>query len=214
MEQASSFSLESDTTKHVFAQVRAGCEVAADQLFTAARDYLRRTAKNVVDSDIRGQISESDLIQDALILANQSFDKFDGETGYQFAAWLRRIFVNNLISQYRAFRHTKKRDLAIERRIDAGDVPGDLIATTSSETPSRVAIENEEHKILAAAMGTLSKEHRKVIELRHREHLPFKDIGERMNRTTDAARVLWYRAFKQLTKSINQVPPEGNCLRS
>ena len=194
-----------EAAEQLFDEARGGCEVAMDRLFKAARDYLRMAARNAVDSDVRGQFSESDLVQETLMAANRGFAKFDGQTEQQFLSWLRRIFVNNLLNQYRAFRKTAKRDRSKERSIDGGLVANEMIATARSDSPSQLAIANEEQQLLDAALLTLSKEYREVIELRHREHLSFAEIGARLSRSSDAARMLWYRAFEQLSAAIERM---------
>ena len=60
---------------------------------------------------------------------------------------------------------------------------------------------------LDQALARLPPEYREVILLRHREELPFAEIGRRMNRSADAARMLWSRAFNRLAEELDDTSP-------
>ena len=51
---------------------------------------------------------------------------------------------------------------------------------------------------LAEALANLSDDHREVIVLRNLEQLAWNEVARRMERSVDAARMLWTRALKQL----------------
>ena len=54
---------------------------------------------------------------------------------------------------------------------------------------------------LSDAIANLSAEQREVIILRHVQGLPFKEIGERLNKTSGAVRMLWMRAIEKLRET-------------
>jgi RNA polymerase sigma-70 factor (ECF subfamily) len=58
--------------------------------------------------------------------------------------------------------------------------------------------------VLADALAALSPDHREVIILRNIEELDWPEIGRKTNRTSDAARVLWALALKQLRPLIEE----------
>lgn len=189
---------------------RAGCSTSQEELFTAARQYLGFLARNAIDSDLRGQLSESDLVQDTLLAAQKGLTSLRCETVPQFAAWLRRIFANNLLNRYRSLRLTAKRDTSRDQSIDAGHVPETSLADyRMSESVSGVAMAKEEQALLRVALTQLNDDHRRAIELRHRDNLTFAEIGERMGRSADAARMLWYRAFQELTTHFRKLDADA-----
>ena len=59
---------------------------------------------------------------------------------------------------------------------------------------------------LARAMERLPPDYRQVITLRHEQQLTFEEIGQQMQRTANAARMLWLRAIECLQKEMG-VPP-------
>jgi RNA polymerase sigma factor (sigma-70 family) len=69
-------------------------------------------------------------------------------------------------------------------------------------TPGSQAIAEEEAAALEAAMSRLPDDYREVIQLRNWQALAFKEIGERMGRSADATRKLWYRAILQLQQEM------------
>jgi RNA polymerase sigma-70 factor (ECF subfamily) len=50
----------------------------------------------------------------------------------------------------------------------------------------------------------LPEDYREVLILRHCEGLPFNDIGQRMERSSGAVRMLWLRAIGQLRERMNE----------
>ncbi len=189
----------------VLHQAVAGCSQSRERCLRRLALYLRNAARDIIDSDIRGHFSASDLVQETLLAADRAFVTFQGESNAQFAAWLRRILANTLLNRYRAFRYTAKREASKERSIDAGLVPAALLATNPEESPSRIAIIKEEHQLLNGALEQLTDEYRRVIIMRHRESLTFSQIGQSLGRSPDAVRMLWYRAFQQLSAIIESM---------
>ena len=65
----------------------------------------------------------------------------------------------------------------------------------------------ERVKLFHEILKELSPEHAEIIRLRNLEQLPFKVIGERMERSEDAANKLWYRAMVKFEEKLKQ---DGN----
>jgi RNA polymerase sigma-70 factor (ECF subfamily) len=64
----------------------------------------------------------------------------------------------------------------------------------------------EQAEALARALERLPADYRKVLAYRHDEQLTFEEIGQRMQRTANAARMLWLRAVERLQQEMG-VPP-------
>jgi RNA polymerase sigma-70 factor (ECF subfamily) len=183
-------------------QAKNGDREAMGQLLEASRDYLREVAGANLAEDVRAKLSVSDLVQDTLFDAQQSFDQFQGTSAGELLAWLRKILINNLLNHYRKYRATQKRCLARETALANA---GTRLVYAEDETPSEVCMRQEEASLLTQALAELPEDHQQVIRLRHREGLSFPEIGERMDRSADAARMLWYRAFDRLSSEIEQL---------
>lgn len=181
-------------------RAKGGCRTTLGELLEEARCYLHGLAHAAIDSDIQGKLSASDLVQETLIDAHHDFANFQGTDTRQLLAWLRRILVNNLLNHYRRLRKTRKRDVSRERN----GLNIDQFATSDRETPSAAAITQEEQIVLDEELACLPVHYRQVIELRHREQLSFVAIAEQLGKSPDAVRMIWYRAFDQLSRALER----------
>ena len=184
------------------ASLRAGSGLLEtfDESLAACRNYLLLIADAEVDADLRAKVGASDLVQETLLDAKLGHEQFDGSTHAQFLAWLRGILLNKITDAGRHYNGTQKRRLAREVSLDRdlGSRVRDNLADPTAETPSRLVCKDERAESFARAMAELSEEHRLVIMLRNWEQHSFAEIGQRMNRSAEAARKLWSRAIEKL----------------
>lgn len=178
-----------------------GCSAAKEELFVAARHFLTPIARHELDSAFRVRVGESDLIQETLVLANAGLDRFKGSTDREFEAWLRSIFINCMLNHYRA-NLAQRRSIAREKILPA-ELGGDTDTKEQpDQDPSQIAIAKEERDILQRAVSKLPPIQQDVLRLRHQERKEFGEIGQRIERSAEAARKLWYRAFKEVTRLV------------
>ena len=182
-------------TRDLIHRAQGGSVEALGVLWQVCRQYLLMLANQNVASDLRPKVAPSDLVQETFLEAQRDFHQFDGTSRRQLLAWLSKLLINNLLNHQRMFRQAKMRQLsrevvldsAIERSEPAiGDLPLDVI------------IRQEDEARLKAALERLSDDHRRVLRLRHQENRSFEEIGRLMNRSPEAARLLWYRAVNKM----------------
>lgn len=186
-------------------RAQQGDTKARETLLEQYRPYLLLLARTQVESWMQAKVDPSDLVQQSLIDAYQDLAAFRGSTEPQWRAWLKQILVNNAYDVARRLNAAKRRQGA-EQRIDpaadsqvAGlDVPAD------EASPSRVAVQQEDHDRLIGAIAQLSPEHQQVIILRNLDRLPFDEIAEQMGRTRPAVQMLWTRALRKLEALLNR----------
>jgi RNA polymerase sigma-70 factor (ECF subfamily) len=173
-----------------------GSPDAEAELLERYRPYLLVIANDKLDSDLRPRMAASDLVACTIVEAHRDLDAFAGDEK-KLRAWLRRILLNNLAD-------ARRRENARRRRKDReepnGRAPDDIPSDTPS--PSERAVAAEELAALDAALGRLSDEHRRVIELRNKDGLPFADVAAALDKSVDAARQLWRRAFRNLKREM------------
>ncbi len=182
----------------LLADANAGDSVAQHKLVEHCRSYLMAVARSQLDPGLRTKEAVSDVVQETLVRAQQRLYRFEGTQESELFAWLRRILVNHVTDVRRKYRGSDKRDIARESGLQAA------MAALDSATPGRAAIATEQIQRLRVALAGLSEDYRQVISLRNWECHSFAEIGQRMSRSTDAARMLWTRAVKQLGEVMGE----------
>jgi RNA polymerase sigma-70 factor (ECF subfamily) len=190
------------------AAARAGSREALGQVLETFRGYLLLVADRELDAGLRAKGGASDLVQDTFLEAQRDFGCFHGDSTDELRAWLRRLLVNNVANFTRQYRDRAKRDIRREVRLEAGGSSHERGAGLVADilSPSGQALEHEQAEALAQAMQRLPPDYRQVLALRHEQKLTFEQIGQRMERTANAARMLWLRAVERLQKEMG-VPP-------
>ncbi|GGP80482.1 RNA polymerase sigma factor [Streptomyces melanogenes] len=148
---------------------------------------LRRTHDRPLSEDLTG---------DVFVRALARISAFTWR-GSDFGAWLATIARNRLLDHYKSARHQREtptsdmhdHDVAVE---DIGEQVSDDLTRTS------VLAE------LRTALAGLTPGQRECLWLRYWHDLSFREIGERMNRSTNAAKVLKERALQNLSTPENR----------
>jgi len=184
---------------------RAGSRSALGQMLEASRHYLLWVARREMDPALQTKGGASDLVQETFLEAHRDFGRFQGETEADFLAWLRRLLLNNLYNFSRRYRETGKRSLEHEVSLNhaQGDEskPTELAAATDS--PCEAAMDQELAAVVQAALERLPPDYRQVIALWQEEGRTFQDIGAQMQRSANAARMLWVRAIQHLQEELD-----------
>lgn len=179
---------------------RGGNIQALGVLLEAFRPYLLAIARRGLPTPLRGKCDGADVVQETLLEAHRGFAGFDGADGDDLRVWLRGILKHNLADLIRRYRDASKRSISRERSLDAGLECGDFSAGAVDPypTPSSASIERETIGAVREAMSRLPADERAVIVLRHFESLPFQEVGQRLDRSPEAARKLCSRALDRL----------------
>ncbi|MBI2824522.1 MAG: sigma-70 family RNA polymerase sigma factor [Planctomycetia bacterium] len=179
---------------------RAGSNEALGDLFVVCRDYLLLVANTELDRDLRAKVGASDVVQDALVEAQCSFDRFHGDDRLQLLAWLRAILLHKLSNAHRHYSRTSKRNVA--REVSWDDLPGDgaLDVALDDSSPSKLFRVGEAQDAVRHVLNGLPEPLRRVIELRNWDRRTFAEIGRELGYTTEGARKLWFRAITILQR--------------
>ena len=187
----------------VVQQARAGSLDARNELLASVRSYLLLIADQELDSQLQARIGPSDLVQSALLLAEQNLDRFRGDSRAQLLAWLREILKNEMTTAWRTHLGTAKRDARRDVRT-CSESRAVLPVTDPAPTPGTTASLNEEATALRNAISRLPTDQRQAVLLRNWERLSFDELGNRLNRSADAAKKLWSRAVLRLQEELKR----------
>ena len=195
----------------LLAQVRQASGEGLGALLELYRDYLGVLARARLGARLRGVVNPSDLVQQTFLEACRDFGQFEGTTGAQWRAWLRRILAHNLAALVERHVQARKRDVRRQVSLDQRPAgpggsaagPGAALASPGS-SPSAQARRHEATAVLADRLARLPAADREVLRLRNLEGLPFEEVARRMGRTPGAARVLWVRALDRLRRLLKE----------
>ena len=175
-----------------------GSEEDLGFLLENTRKYLLYLANRELDDQLRGKVGPSDIVQETFLQAKAAFGSFQCGNEHEVRAWLRKILLNKLADTRRDFQQAAKRNIRRERPLWGVTHEAVRQSQDSHDSPSQLAIAEEETIALRCLIDHLPSDYQQVIRLRNWERLPFREIGRRMERSEDAARKLWFRAIDRL----------------
>ncbi|HZU36752.1 MAG TPA: sigma-70 family RNA polymerase sigma factor, partial [Gemmataceae bacterium] len=181
-------------------EARRGSTEALGRALDHCRAYLLLVANQDLPGDLRAKVGASDLVQQTFLEAQQDFAQFHGHSADELLAWLRQLLRNNLTNITRHYRDTDKRQ--VSREVSLTDTPAhDLLHALADDgaSPSKNLQAREQDTAVRQAIERLPEPYRQVIEWRNYEELAFEEIGQRLERSAEAARKLWMRAIDQLS---------------
>jgi len=165
------------------------------QVLDAFRHYLLAVARRKIDPGLSPKAGASDLVQDTLLEAQRDFASFHGESEADMLAWVRKLLLNNLSNFHRRYRGSAKRSVVREVGIEAATFHSSC--AQSFLNPGTSAENEDEIRLLREHIARLPPAHNRVLSLWN-DGLSFDEIGLAMERSTDAARMLWMRAVERL----------------
>jgi RNA polymerase sigma-70 factor (ECF subfamily) len=179
-------------------RARGGSADALNLLYERSAARLLGYIRARLGRDLRARAESRDILQAALLKSVKNLDAFRGQDPRAFQAWLARI-AEHEIRDRADHQHRQRRDAAREVPLeDEAPVP----ALTRSAL-SRILLD-ERARRLEQALDTLPPDHRQVILMRKFEELSFAEIGARLGRSEDAARMLFARAMTTLTLALSE----------
>lgn len=177
------------------------------QAMEACRQYLLLVANDEIGADLRTKTGASDVVQETFLQAQIVRDSFRGRTSAELLAWLRQILLNKVFNLGRHYRHTAKRRLGLEVRIDAPS--GATCLKAGAPSPSEQAVRREQELALAQALDRLPDHYRQAVVWRHHEGLSFEEIADRLGGSAEAARKVWARGVERLQREVEGGPSAG-----
>jgi len=178
---------------------RDGDPEAMGRVLELFRDYLLLVANKELEPDLRAKLGGSDLVQETFLGAQRDLASFRGQSEMEWRLWLRGILVHLLANHRRQYRSTSKR--RVDREVPLATSPR-CDWPASSPSPSTNLAAQETESALMSALDCLAENHRNVVLWRHRDRLPFEEVGRRLGVSAEAARKCWERALRALRKEL------------
>ncbi|HCO96856.1 MAG TPA: hypothetical protein DIU00_23440 [Phycisphaerales bacterium] len=192
-----------DKTRELVALAKDGDESAISQLWTVYGARIHWIMRLRIGRELRSKLESVDLTQEALLSALRDLENFTYKNEGDFLRWISTIAENRLRDNLDKM-HAEKRDIRKEIRLgkpDANTVSKSAVSFTPIEvtTPSVIMSRKEELEKLEKAIDKLRPEYKEVIVLSKIEGLSYKEIADRLDRSSEAVRKLISRAMAALT---------------
>lgn len=204
----------SEMTQELVVEAKKGDARALEALYRRHVERVHTIVRLRLGRELRSKLDSWDVVQTVLLVSLRDLHQFEYKTEGGFINWLSRI-VENRIRDKLDYYHAAKRDLAVERPLNAtalGLSTADGAAALPDKresTPSQNVRVREELATLERALDTLSPEHREVVILAKYEALSYREIGDRLGKSPDAVRMLLARALSDLSR----IPGSGRTSR-
>ena len=198
-----------DKTRHLVALAQDGGESALNQLCKVYSARVLWIIRLRMGAELRSKLESMDLVQDVLMSALKDLGNFKYKTEGDFLRWLSRIAENRLRGHLHRL-HANKRDIRKEVQLNGyrPTVEDSFVAAldaVDTTTPSAIMSKREELDKLAKAIDVLKPEYRQVIVLTKIEGLSYKEIGEKLGKSSEAVRKLVSRALEELISIFENV---------
>lgn len=185
-------------------RVRRGDGTAINGLLARHRAAIRRMIDQRMDRVVQRRVDASDIVQDVMIEANRRLGDYLANPTMPFRLWLRHMARDRLIDAHRRHRVAANRSLDREVSLAAptsqdhsqADVVGQL--ADRELTPAAAATWHELERRFAAAVEQLDEDDRKIVLLRHFEHLSTAEAAEVLGMSKPATGMRYLRAMRRL----------------
>jgi RNA polymerase sigma-70 factor (ECF subfamily) len=159
------------------------------------RGYLLYIAEQYLGPDLCAKGEASDLVQTALLAAYQGRGRFQHRSALEQRGWFRGILLN-VVRKFR--RRWSAQVRTCTREVSLEECRGRHLAAGDQSSPWQLVYLREQREQLARAVAQLPDEQRSVLVLRVEEGCSFVEIGQRLRKYPDAARMLYNRALGRL----------------
>ena len=194
---------ESAVTDRLLEDVACGKPDALDALLGRHRAYLKRLLDVRIDGHLRRRVDPSDVVQEALIVAQRRIREFIDRRPVLFRVWLRQLALERWIDIRRTHQR-RKRDS--RRESPTNDTSAIAIAAhLLGERPSEQLIRQEVVRHVQDVLESLEAADREVLLLRHAEMLSNAETAEILGISTAAASKRYGRAIARLASELHRL---------
>jgi len=205
-------------TQILLDRVREGDDDAVNGLLARHRDAIRRMVDRRMDRVMQRRVDASDIVQDVMLEANRRLGDYLANPTMPFQLWLRHMARDRLIDAHR--RHRVAASRSLDREVSLAGPPDndhsspDGVAGLADRelTPAAAATWHELERRFAAAVEQLDEGDRRIVLLRHFEHLSTAEAADVLGLSKPAAGMRYLRAMRRLRVLLDggdDVPSDG-----
>ncbi|MEX2168409.1 MAG: sigma-70 family RNA polymerase sigma factor [Pirellulales bacterium] len=199
----------------LLSHLREGDHEAWRALSAMYRQRLRELAASKLPAEMTSRVDASDVVQETLAEANESFAAFQGRSMPELFAWLAAILNHNVTDAVRGHLLAQCRTVSSECNSDGPSSSGgrwEQTCVADQTSPSMAAARGEAQERLRQALDSLPPRQRTAVRMRHLEGRTLVDIAAELSCTTPAAAALISRGLRSLRDVLpdldHQAPTE------
>jgi len=163
--------------------------------------WVQELVSRRMGAELRGRADVDDVVQHALLSVFQHGPKFEIEDSEHYRAVLIRIVENTIRKMIRDGRR-QKRWAGREEPLPSGSV---VVLTAGVTQPASAADRNERRAWLQLALELLLPAEREIVLGRQWQGLAFKELGEGLGISEEAARKRFDRAVAHLAQLVQRL---------
>jgi RNA polymerase sigma-70 factor (ECF subfamily) len=197
---------ESDT-EELLRKAGDGDLGARQQLLARHRARLRQMVAVRLDPRLAARVDPSDVVQEALMVADRMLDRYLSERPVPFYPWLRRLAWEHLVKLHERHVLARKRSV-LREELGVQALPEDSAVLLAQRlagdgtSPSHGLIRKEQRERVRSALVRLPAADREVLELRYLEQLPTADIAGVLEIGEGAVKMRHRRALDRLSRLL------------
>jgi RNA polymerase sigma-70 factor (ECF subfamily) len=197
------------TTQHLVTLAKEGDRAALEKLCKVYGERVHWIVRFRMGTEIRSKLDSMDLVQDAFVLALENLGDFTYRDEGDFLRWLSKIAENRIrdnVKKLHADKRNIRKEVSLRNRVST--TQGSLVGApgpVATTTPSVIMSKKEDLDKLEKAIDELRPEYREAIILKKIEGLSYKEIGNRLGKSTDAVGMLVSRAMISLINAFERI---------
>jgi RNA polymerase sigma-70 factor (ECF subfamily) len=190
---------DSEETRKLLDQVRAGDPQALGRLLSRHRAYLQRFVELRLDPRLRTRLDPADAVQEAQMQAVRQLPRYLVQQPLPFRLWLRQLAQDRLLNLRRDHIGTARRSVVREVALPEGSAAEFASQLRKSgSSPSQLLSRQELAQRVRDAMALLSEPDQEVLLLRHFEGLSNPEVAALLDLTPGAVSKRYGRAVLRL----------------
>jgi RNA polymerase sigma-70 factor (ECF subfamily) len=200
-------------TDELLNRAGGGNRLAREELWKRHRERLHKMVAVRLDRRLGARVDPSDVVQEAILEADQMLSDYLRERPLPFYPWLRRLAWKRLMKVYE--KHLDAQNRSVKREAYRIPLLADESALSLGErflakgtSPSNRAARQEISQRVQAALAQLTDSDREVLLVRFVEQLSARETAAALDLSEAAVRTRQSRALARLTNLLGIGPKE------
>lgn len=194
-------------TEELVRRADEGDVSAMRALFERHRGRLAKMVEVRMDPRMRRRVDPSDVVQETLVAASQSMERYLAEKPLPFYPWLRQIAWEKLVHLHDRHVRAAKRSVQREHFFQPDLSEESVLELAerflgSASSPSDAVLRKELRERVRQALDALVEADREVLLLRYLEQLPSREIAAIMGTSESAVNMRHMRALERMRRLL------------